>query len=574
MKKLLVCFLGLFVIASGIYTAFWWKKSNELQQHVKFVFQDLIADAKQEGITIRTDGKKEKFDFQYDSIEKRGFPFASDIVIVNPRLIYGSPSETLALKGNIYVKQSLASPHSLTFQLTGENFLQMMQKEEQIAEFNTKNTVKLVGDLSLNCLCDKINPSDFRLSEMTNEDKRQLLKNIFKEFSITANKFSVLDADLEKNNELLMIDDGSAYFHLNPKNELSTNDIGLEINLKNLKTFNRLSFKLNHLNPESSKELEAFAADYNTSNFTFKGHAILPSFNHPFFTTYDFAQLPPVSLSISQWDLASDNRWMSNSALGNFSANKDADQKVQMALKYDNQTKVKSFTKEELFQYLQIAFKELLAAQPVSEPIQTDFRRINDFISKHQKALIDLVPDLSSFGEMQSAIDLNAEGTQNQQTLRDYTVDLKKLEANSDLYKIKTTQYFQNISSQTKLNYTLAISNYQSLFHDMIKYYNRWISFLHSINIKQVENLPVIKPQVVDRWNQFLRQISDDPAATSDQLMITITQNASDPGHVGKLTLAEAVQALQQMAIDVAPMVMPAPVVPAPEVPNSNTEIE
>jgi hypothetical protein len=532
MKKFLGFFLGLFIVLGGLYTGFWWKKSNELKQHVQIILDHLAANEK-------------SFRFEYEGIERRGFPAALGIAIKNPRLISSDSQEEIALNGTVDITSHLLDTQHVKSQLTGNNQLHLVYKDPDTEKYSTKDLL-LSGNLVFNCACENLPALAQSSAELSSDNLLKLIEGALQDFAVHAKNFSILDENSNKE-QLFAIDQGDISFNLKKKTS-SVNDLALAIDLKNLKIFDKVLVPYTYSIDNVTTLKPNLSQDTTLLNLVLNGKATIPSSDHSFYHTFDLKEIPAFSFIIDQYQVGLEDKWKKSSSKGTASLSKEENQQIQMHFASNDQSEYHSFTKEEFFQYFSKSILNYMTDKSGLHDMQA-------FIANYAPDLIQLTPDLSSLGKLSSAIDFSFIGKQNHDTIHDYKVNMKNLDVKSDLYSLNFTGQVQD--APLEYNSELTIINYQKLFHSLADYYNQWITFLKKADSKQFDVFPLVTVQVVDRFNQFLKTISNNPTAQSDQITLMVKQTAPGLIQVGNLTMGELIQAYTQLVFDISMLMAP-----------------
>jgi len=506
MKKFTKFLLLSLLILAVAYTGVWWTKSNAVQEHLTVALNQIA------------NSKHGDYRFEYAGIDRQGFPSSIEFAIKNPRLLSLKDNSQISLDGNLVVGRSILDAHQATLKLTGDNRLSITAKTEDSDKLDTQNWL-LSGDLSFACDCTEQLQLLQQQTEFTYEEMQQFLTSILQDFSLQAKNFLVTDDEIKE--KFFMIEQG--VFNVTAvQNSQSSYDFKIDSNLKGIIIFAK--------NGDSQSDL------------SFKSHGVFPPFTHPFFTTYAFKDFPVGSVTIDEWESNQTNKLFKSHSKGNLAFAKNEAQQITAQFKDNSQTAINHFSKEKIYQFYRSALEDSQNKGTI-ELVQ--------WMDQHQEDLINLVPDSNIFSKLETIIDWDLQAIQDpERHLRDVNFHIKN-------FDLQTNQYQMNLSGEFEeprqlIDFTLKLSNYQELFHHLIDYYNRWLTFLKKINHEQANAVPLIPFQVVDRLNVFLREISNDPQAQSQDLAITFKRNENEAS-VGTLNINDLFKTYMQFIRDVSP---------------------
>lgn len=528
MNKFTKIILPILVVLGLGYSGYWYFKSDEVEKKVRSDIESLASD--------RSHG----FRFQYDKIEKSGFPTDVKIVVKNPQFKFLNPENESAKPAELNIDGSMNYVYDLagnlkSSEIKGKTHL-IVPDDKEGRGFN----VLVEGNLDFDLETSKLLSYEFlnQLAKGTVDFDRLWREQKFENRYIKVDNIRVLNAD---DNQLLL-SIGHGALKLDRKEESEEHQkLFASINIKDLQygNFTIPRIKEGEIAFEEIPNIlhETLMAKSGKTNYDFElvidlpNGAILQEFmdNPGLFALAN--RIPQVGIHLKKFD--NDNSFGKSSASGYIRANEDDQKNVKIETYFVSDYKYTPVLQEALSAAVDALKQNASQIQAETE----EQKKFVDALVNHTDDVKALIPQFDRLGKME----LNKEGVLdfNKGSFRT-NVTLKRLEFLSDLYSAKLNG---DLFSQGASNYTgefhLNLIKYAALVKDIAGYYNRVIVFLN--DMQGPNSFNQISESNIERIITYLRNISNEPKSDSRDLTITSSYKDGE-AKIGTLSLQEFAQ--------------------------------
>lgn len=522
MKSLTSKILLFLVVALGIYTAVWYTKAHELEKNLHAQIEKAAQD------------KTHGYQFQYESIERSGYPFDINLALKNPRIkVFGSSAE-IRLNGQIIDKFTpLGGLKSIEY--NGKTHLVIPAeegKEEQ--QFLLEGEI-MVESESGSLLPDSVLHQLSRVEDPLNEIWSHLnLAN----GKVVLNNLKL--TDLNENKTALELDHATIRFAHKDVSE-KNQTVFLNAIVKGLNSYPTLSYLYFHVGDlDTSTKLtqtfhEALYSKMGKTDLNFDMDLDIPS-NKQWqeivenTTGYFLVNPVPTSKVMLKGSSSGDNFGPSKFDL-NLVTNENEAHDVYFSLKVNSES---SPTKAYV-DALTYAVQETGKAAAEMKAANNDEEKLQELFTKHREDVLAIVPKMNEFGTIKFAHNIDIKT--NKETFHT-NVKLPKLELMSAPYGGRIHGEAQGDTNNFTATFTFDLIKYKPMIQDLMAYYNRLTKVINVFESDEKSKLKEVSPQLVEKVLTYIREISNKPTSNSTDVEITTT-TVENNTQVGTLTLDE-----------------------------------
>jgi len=519
MKSLTSKVLVFLVIAIGIYTAVWYTKARELESSLHTQIEKAAQD------------KAHGYLFQYESLERSGYPFDIILTLKNPKIKILASSAEIKLDGKIIDKfNPLGGLKSIEYMGKTSVTIPLGEGKEE-KEFLLEGQIKVESESGsllpssiISHLATLANPLEQIWSHLNLTDG-QVELNILKLTDVKANKVA--------------LDLNHATIHFAHKEISETNQtVLLNLVVKGFDAYPTLSYlyaqdaNQNETTKLSEKFYEAFYSKMGKTNFNFVMDLNIPSnkqwqeiVNNA--ASYFLINHVPTSKITLKASSMGDNFGDSKFDFDFASSQNDA-KEASLTLKANSETSpTKTYVDSLVYAVQEVAkaASNMKTENPADE-------KLKELFTKHSEDVEAIVPKMNEFGTIKFSHNLDTKI--NKENLRT-KVKLSKFELLTALYGGRLHGEAEGDINTFSATFTLELIKYKPLIQDMIAYYNRLTRVINVFQKDEKSKLKEVSPQLVEKTLTYLREISNKPTSDSNDVEITMTSTPSST-RIGTLT--------------------------------------
>lgn len=517
MLKSLILVVVLLVVAAAGYSALWYYQANRLQKNL----EEQLASASKEHAAVLS--------FQYDAINKSGYPIDIQISLVNPRV---------KALGIVPILEGQENPQAFEMNLNG-------QIVDTFNVFGYRKAMEATGKARI--LLPKINI--YPASEWVVEGKigaqsdalsfisDMILHPIttkidtLKEFTLTLAplRFSCV----REGKELEVLDVKNALIEYQKKvasyfihiagDVVASNDVELFPFKSGKETMQDFADRIaqaygKKMGKTSSKlDMKIELPDLQELEQIMNSPMSLLARSFPTF-------------SIDLGTFESSNNFSASQAKGFFKLNEDAAKNVSIQTAFESIWKGKANYND-----LMSVVDELAKAVTELQPTTATETKLKNLFASHLDDIKALVPHLEKFG----AVEFKEAGSAefNKATFSFKGV-LEQLKLSSDLYGMNVHGGAEYQGGKALVKFTLDLMKYRDFIQDSLGYYNRLTVVLNQLRDEKEALLRPVSAETISKIIAYLQKISDEPTSESADLHITCSFNNGEI-QVGTLNIVD-----------------------------------
>jgi hypothetical protein len=513
MRKFTIITLFTAIVASGIYTGFWYFSAYRLKKEITAFFA--------------TDHPE--FFLKHEGIASKGFPFTVEAAIKNPLI---GPRTSTNFSNNVSTEGTWTLGGTI---LRTKGWVEISGKT--MIDFRKVHLGTLAGTMRIEI------PQPTKSLEISKQLQAVLpskwsylsLEILLRNASLHAKNLSLICGSGDQ--PLFEVDNLMFNWEAMPGARSDSGALLLKLDIQGYEMHQKPLTKLlysSQLDPKQIDLLMENAKDYGKSNLSLQTRILYPSLDETkhFPLCVDVEKLTYSSVhgdsGSIEGKLKIDNL-QSDEFSGRFSMNS-----VQKTSSQSHDFAVSQYRS--------------LAHQFHQMGYLAQFPKLENLVVNHWDQIATLIPDYSSLGSIEEQIDLGFHVRQQGKQDEDWNVDLKKYAAKTPVYEIALKAYVGFRDSNETSFFEVQIPNYQEFIQNLAGYYNRWQAVLTSTQTFSEMEMPPVNHKVVNRMSEFLSSLSQ-PGPSKD-LHIVVQRGSSDT-NIGPFNFELFSSELEKFVVDV-----------------------
>jgi hypothetical protein len=518
-KKILIGLLLFSFLVEGALLGLWWFKADRLQNAVAS-----LANVREK--------KEDDLHIHYDALTKKGFPFAFEFVLENPRLTWkdaenpaAKPSE-IFIDGVLTLKMPLLKKDQVSFKVDGKTHFSGSPNNSKDQQ---ENLWAMSGDLEGTAQFSRPLGIDENITTFSVEDLKNYIIENLTEFSLQSKELHFTEIGKVTESKIFSLEKGSLLLN-RTKNDTGLFDFTFNTDLQGLEFVNRAQFdRLRDVFPKSFKEGKFdFLTTPSKVDVILETHGTLPQIHSR--NEISFIKSPPFFYTIDRLEISEKKPNFTNLLKGKLRIEKTPDEWIKGELFFNGTNQGREKNNENILALVNSLAEELLTKD------SPDLVKIGKFLTTHQAELNTLLPHGSAL-KVHSQLEMSFQGKPDERgdKIEKIYINLKNAGVGTDLYGIHMSGDLKEKEGQLfDGNLTIQLDNYKELLRDFANYYNHWQNLLSSFDIYKLK-LPSLSPQKVERTIHFLESLSSPPKKQQEgfnQLAVSITVRDSNQAKV------------------------------------------